>query len=216
MFIAFDRTDRLSSESTFMLVPEYPPLRFPEPTFFWLFDFGNVAAFIPFGMLIPYLWRWSFGRFFFVFVLSITALETLQALTRLGSFAIDDIISNTLGASIGYAAWRFGFRSGHKARQWTRAVLGAVALLIVSTFVSEGIEAFFKKKGRPVPSRKRSGTTECGGRNTFARFFNRRRIDIAPVQRHYRRSVRQLHVEAWTIEKRALFRGIRNTGRQGA
>lgn len=149
MFFAFDRTSSLSSEFTFMLVPSYPPLSFPQPTFSWLFDFGNVVAFIPFGMLIPYLWRWSYARFFVVFVLAIAALETLQGLTRLGSFDIDDIISNTLGASIGYAAWRFGFRSGRKARQWTRAVLSVVVMLIVSTFVSEGIEAFLKKSEGP-------------------------------------------------------------------
>ncbi|MFC3800668.1 VanZ family protein [Cohnella sp. GCM10012308] len=148
MFIAFNRTGRAGGDwdYTFMFVPETVPLRFPEPTFMWLFSFGNVAAFIPFGVMIPYLFRWSFRRFVVSFIAAITLLETLQALTRLGSFDVDDIISNTLGACIGYAAWRIGFASGRPARRWAAAILSSVALLVGLILVSEGWDAAIKKK----------------------------------------------------------------------
>ncbi|MDI4645989.1 VanZ family protein [Cohnella hashimotonis] len=146
MFLAFNRTNRLSDGFTFMFVPETTPLRFPEPTFMWLFSLGNVAAFMPFGIIIPYFFRWSFMKFAAFFLLAITFLETLQALTRLGSFDVDDIIANTLGAFIGYAAWRAGLASGRRARKWMVTVLSAIALLAGVMLVSEGWDAAIKKK----------------------------------------------------------------------
>ncbi|MDG0793752.1 VanZ family protein [Cohnella ginsengisoli] len=148
MFLAFNRTGRAGGDIgyTFMFVPETVPLRFPKPTFMWLFGFGNVAAYIPFGIVIPYLYRWSFARFAASFLLAITLLETLQGLTRLGSFDVDDIISNTLGASIGYAAWRIGSASGRPARKCAVIVLSAMALLVGATFASEGLKAALQTK----------------------------------------------------------------------
>ena len=73
--------------------------------------FGNVAAFIPFGILIPLLYRTSFVRFMILFILSILVLETIQALTFLGSFDMNDVIQNSTGAAIGFGAYKLGFRA---------------------------------------------------------------------------------------------------------
>lgn len=69
---------------------------------------GNVVMFIPLGILLPMLWR-SMGRvwaFLPVAVGVILAVEGMQLLTRLGSCDVDDLILNTVGAAIGYCAWR--------------------------------------------------------------------------------------------------------------
>jgi glycopeptide antibiotics resistance protein len=72
----------------------------------WFFELGNFVAFIPFGVVIPLLFRSNFIRFITIFILSITILEILQMLSRLGSFDIDDIIINTFGAAVGFWAQR--------------------------------------------------------------------------------------------------------------
>ncbi|WP_116190250.1 VanZ family protein [Paenibacillus taihuensis] len=53
-------------------------------------DLGNIAAFIPFGFLLPWLYRISFARFITLFFLSMLVIETTQALTLLGSFDLND------------------------------------------------------------------------------------------------------------------------------
>lgn len=76
MFFAFNRLEGATSVDsyTFMLVPEGVPLLFPKLTFMWLFSFGNIAAFIPFGILIPLLYSVRFGKFISLFVLTILVL----------------------------------------------------------------------------------------------------------------------------------------------
>lgn len=66
--------------------------------------FGNVLAFLPFGFCWPLLHRnrpnW--------FATTVTALafsflvETVQLVSRLGSFDVDDILLNTIGGLFGY------------------------------------------------------------------------------------------------------------------
>ena len=51
-----------------MIVPERVPLRFPKLTMSWLFDFGNIPAFIPFGMIIPSLLCIRFRKFITMFI----------------------------------------------------------------------------------------------------------------------------------------------------
>lgn len=66
--------------------------------------FGNVLAFFPLGIFLPWLFK-SFIGFWrtisFVF-LATSTVEILQFATRVGSFDIDDIILNTTGGAIGY------------------------------------------------------------------------------------------------------------------
>jgi glycopeptide antibiotics resistance protein len=66
---------------------------------------GNIVLFIPLGIFIPILNK----KFFKIklFVISTAAIllsvELIQMLTKVGSFDIDDIILNTVGAMIGFA-----------------------------------------------------------------------------------------------------------------
>lgn len=69
--------------------------------------FGNVVAFMPFGMLI----RWVRNRktnvfvaFLYSFAFSL-CIEWVQLVTRLGVFDVDDIIMNTLGGVLGYIVY---------------------------------------------------------------------------------------------------------------
>ncbi len=65
---------------------------------------GNVVGFIPFGFILPIIHR-DTRRFFFItfsgFALSL-CVETIQLVTKLGCFDVDDLIMNTLGAALGY------------------------------------------------------------------------------------------------------------------
>ena len=71
----------------------------------------NVVLFIPIGLL----WgaqsnaKPSQQQWLFAFVLGIglsIVIEVLQLVFKKGSFEIDDIIHNTAGCMLGYAAWR--------------------------------------------------------------------------------------------------------------
>ncbi len=141
MFLGFNRTDaRINySEYTFILIPEVIPLRFPELTMSWLYDFGNIAAFIPFGIIVPWLYRIRFRKFISLFVLMISALEVLQSLTFMGTFDIADIISNTLGAIIGFIAFKVGFSTSITFRKLVASAVSILISIILIIVVSETI-----------------------------------------------------------------------------
>lgn len=68
---------------------------------------GNVVAFMPFGFILPEVWdqlnRWyTITLMGFLFSLLI---ETVQLVSRVGSFDVDDLLLNTIGALIGYIAF---------------------------------------------------------------------------------------------------------------
>lgn len=67
--------------------------------------FGNIVMFIPLGVFIPALNRKLLRPWIFllVIVFILFVVESIQLFTRVGSFDIDDIILNTLGAMIGLA-----------------------------------------------------------------------------------------------------------------
>ncbi|MGL5439427.1 MAG: VanZ family protein [Filifactoraceae bacterium] len=66
--------------------------------------FGNIVAFVPFALFLPILYKRSKTFwFFFMQVLIIGVLiETIQILLMTGSFDIDDILLNVIGALIAY------------------------------------------------------------------------------------------------------------------
>ena len=69
---------------------------------------GNVAGFIPFGIMIPFLSK-NRRNFFLVTILTLEfslLIEVMQLLTKAGSFDVDDLILNTIGGSIGYILFR--------------------------------------------------------------------------------------------------------------
>ena len=69
---------------------------------------GNVAAFVPLGFFLPWLFRRL--RPFFPFlgctVLIILVIELVQLFTLVGSCDVDDLILNLPGALLGWAAAR--------------------------------------------------------------------------------------------------------------
>lgn len=66
---------------------------------------GNLLMFVPMGMALPVLFDKKFNRLWktvlFVVILVIL-VETIQFFTFRGSADIDDLILNTIGATIGY------------------------------------------------------------------------------------------------------------------
>lgn len=65
---------------------------------------GNFVGFMPFGFLLPTLSKHKYNWFFatmLTFELSLF-IETVQLVTKVGSFDVDDLLLNTLGGSVGY------------------------------------------------------------------------------------------------------------------
>ncbi len=65
---------------------------------------GNVLAFVPFGFFLPMLGSHARGLFrmgLFSFEFSLL-VETIQLVSKVGSFDVDDLMLNTLGGILGY------------------------------------------------------------------------------------------------------------------
>ena len=65
---------------------------------------GNVLAFVPFGFFFPFLGSHARGLFrmgLFSFEFSLL-VETIQLVSKVGSFDVDDLMLNTLGGILGY------------------------------------------------------------------------------------------------------------------
>lgn len=159
MFFAFGRIDTIQRTTgyTFLFLPDsfykLPGLSdMLHPALMDLVGFGNIAAFIPFGILIPLLYRTSFIRFIAIFFLTILALETIQALTLLGSFDMNDAIQNTIGAAVGFGAYKLGFSS----KKWRRSIavtgVSAVVLLLGVWGLCEGVDKALTKEAGPFVS----------------------------------------------------------------
>ena len=65
--------------------------------------FGNILIFVPYGFFVSMAGRTRgfFKTFFFSMFLSLV-VETVQLVTRVGSFDVDDILLNTIGGVLGY------------------------------------------------------------------------------------------------------------------
>ena len=64
----------------------------------------NVIFFIPFGFLIP--WKKSISQVLWMAICSSAFVETMQFLFMIGECELDDVISNTFGAFIGFLLYR--------------------------------------------------------------------------------------------------------------
>lgn len=68
---------------------------------------GNVLAFVPFGFILPILFRVNRKWYIILqwsFIVSLS-FEVTQLLTKVGIFDVDDLLLNTLGGLLGY--WCF-------------------------------------------------------------------------------------------------------------
>lgn len=80
---------------------------------------GNVAAFVPCGFFLPIISRRSrkhSNTVLFSLAFSFL-LETIQLITKVGSFDVDDLILNTLGAALGFVCYRVVQRARIHLRQ---------------------------------------------------------------------------------------------------
>jgi glycopeptide antibiotics resistance protein len=70
--------------------------------------FGNIAVFIPFGILLPLCFKKPFIIILLVFLAGVLCVETLQLVFRRGTFDVDDIILNTVGFLLGWLCYLLG------------------------------------------------------------------------------------------------------------
>lgn len=66
--------------------------------------FGNVIGFLPWGFILPIIFR-RMDRVFLIFLsgfLLSLIVEVIQLISKVGCFDVDDLILNTLGAVLGY------------------------------------------------------------------------------------------------------------------
>ncbi len=76
----------------------------------WIYNlFGNIAAFIPFGLLQPVVLgvKRKFAATIGFSLLFLLAAETAQLVFRVGVFDVDDLILNMVGVIMGYFGYRF-------------------------------------------------------------------------------------------------------------
>lgn len=71
---------------------------------------GNIVCFMPFGFLLPTISgnkiiKNVVGVFFFT-VLFTLSIETIQLVTKVGAFDVDDIFLNTIGGLLGYMVYK--------------------------------------------------------------------------------------------------------------
>ncbi|MBY6053148.1 VanZ family protein [Cytobacillus firmus] len=68
---------------------------------------GNVAAFLPMGIFLPYFIKRlnRLKSFTITMTVMILSVEIIQLFTRRGSLDIDDFILNMIGALIGFGLW---------------------------------------------------------------------------------------------------------------
>lgn len=74
--------------------------------------FGNVLAFMPFGFLLPIVFKksrniWSITIVSFLFSLFV---ETMQLTFHVGGFDVDDILLNTMGGFFGYLIYKLIYK----------------------------------------------------------------------------------------------------------
>ncbi len=88
----------------FREIRRFYSIREKYPRMFLINVVGNVAAFVPFGFLLPKLQQRRINLFFtalFSFELSL-CVELLQLVFKLGCFDVDDLFLNTVGGIAGY------------------------------------------------------------------------------------------------------------------
>lgn len=87
--------------------------------YFYLNVIMNVAAFMPFGFILPIISsknRRALNITLLSFELTLT-IEILQLLLKVGCFDVDDLLLNTIGGLFGYLLFKVCFRLGRKRRK---------------------------------------------------------------------------------------------------
>ncbi|AFS79012.1 VanZ family protein [Gottschalkia acidurici 9a] len=144
MFFGFGR---LQASSTilgyrFSIIPTRIPLWYPkELSLLWFFSLGNLLAFVPFGILIPMIFDTKYYKFIFVFLIFILSLEILQMITYLGSFDTEDIIINSIGATIGFLSYKIS----NKFKLVSQKTISTLFLILILSFTMINFAEIFNK-----------------------------------------------------------------------
>ncbi len=138
MFFGFGRAQVGSDLEgyRYSIIPTGIPLWYPKVLSFdtlkrWVFSLGNLLAFVPFGILIPLIFGIKYFKFIFIFLISIFSLEILQMVTYLGSFDIEDIMINVVGASIGFSSYKMG----NKSKLLSHRIIYTAFLILIFTII---------------------------------------------------------------------------------
>lgn len=69
---------------------------------------GNFVLFLPMGIFLPILFKRLsiFKKYIITIILVLLSIEIIQVITRLGSFDIDDLLLNLLGAILGFSIYK--------------------------------------------------------------------------------------------------------------
>lgn len=110
----FGRTQTLHIAYRYNLTPFREIVRFVRYrhvvgfSAFFINVFGNIIAFMPMGFFLPAVTgkKLSGVQILLLSFLFSLLVETVQLLTKLGCFDVDDLILNTLGGFLGYLIYR--------------------------------------------------------------------------------------------------------------
>lgn len=98
-------------------------------------DALNVLVFVPFGLYVAYFAKkHKLLRVFAISLLTSLAFESLQLVTHIGCFTAIDLITNTLGALIGYAVYRLLYKRTPK-RQTALSIVSVLMLPVLLLLV---------------------------------------------------------------------------------
>lgn len=69
---------------------------------------GNFVLFLPMEIFLPILFKRLsiFKKYIITIILVLLLIEIIQVITRLGSFDIDDLLLNLLGAILGFSIYK--------------------------------------------------------------------------------------------------------------
>ena len=110
---SYGRAGEMAREYRYNLIP------FVEIRRFWMYReqvgnfamilniFGKVVGFVPFGYILPVI-NDRFRNWLLIVVSGFSlslCVETAQLIFRVGSFAVDDLLLNTLGALLAYVSF---------------------------------------------------------------------------------------------------------------
>jgi len=124
MFLGFGRHYQVNGPFSYNLIPfkTMGIYLFHIHAFSWrtwvINVFGNIGVFMPYGCLLPCLIHSSrrrYWRFAIYFGCPLLLLEVMQMVLQVGSFDVDDLILNGLGASMSYGVYRFYLSRGIKS-----------------------------------------------------------------------------------------------------
>ncbi|WP_442602464.1 VanZ family protein [Paenibacillus sp. KN14-4R] len=210
LFFAFGRLDTVDqiTEYTFMFLPD-SFFRLPglsdllHPTLMDIVGFGNIVAFIPVGVLIPLLYRTNFIRFMTGFILSILMLETIQALTFLGSFDMNDVIQNASGAAIGFGAYKLGFRMKNNWMNMVATGISSVVLMLGVWGVFGLVDQAFTKEMGPFVAinelKDRNGNLSTGTKRYILKIGGQ---NVEPKYNAYRVEGKKKETYTYTLGNR--------------